>query len=49
MANLEHRPGRKPVKNFKAQKKLETTTPQEDLSLQTLEATHGSLQNDKET
>jgi hypothetical protein len=41
--------GSKPVKDFKAQIKLETTTPQEDHTLQSLQATQESLQNDKET
>jgi hypothetical protein len=41
--------GSKPVKDFKAQTKLETTTQQEDHSLQTLQATQEGLQHDKET
>jgi hypothetical protein len=41
--------GSKPVKDFKAQTILETTTPQEDHSLQALQATQEGLQNDKET
>jgi hypothetical protein len=39
----------KPGKDFKAQTKLETDTPQENHSLQTLQATQEGLQNDKET
>jgi len=35
-------------KDFKTQTKIEMTTPQEDTTLQGLEATHGGLQNDKE-
>ncbi len=44
--------GSKPVKDFKAQTKLETATPQEDHTLQTIQATQATqegLQNDKET
>jgi len=40
--------GSKPVKDFKAQTKLETTKPQEDHILQTLQATQEGLQNNKE-
>ena len=41
--------GSKPVKDVKAQTKLEATAPQEDHSLQTLQATQEGLQTDKET
>jgi hypothetical protein len=40
--------GNKVIKNFKSQPKIEMTTPQEDTTLQALEATHEGLQNDKE-
>ena len=40
--------GNKAIKNFKSQTKIEMTTSQEDTTLQTLEATHEGLQNDKE-
>jgi hypothetical protein len=40
--------GNKSVKDFKAQTKIEMTTPQNDTTLQALEATHEGLQNDKE-
>jgi len=49
MANPECEPRSIPVKDVKAQTKLETTTPQEDHTLQTLQATQEGLQNDKET
>jgi len=39
--------GNKPVKDFKAQTKIETTPTQEDHTLQSIEATHEGLQNDK--
>jgi hypothetical protein len=38
----------KPIKDFKSQTKIEMTTPQEDTTLQVLEATHEGLQNDKD-
>ena len=41
--------GRKPIKDFKAQTEIETTTPQEDHYLQALEAGQEGLQDDKET
>jgi hypothetical protein len=41
--------GSKSVKDFRAQTKLETTTPQEDHTLQTFIATQEGIQNDKET
>jgi hypothetical protein len=40
--------GNKPIKDFKSQIKIEMTTPQEDTTLQALEASHEGLQNDKE-
>jgi hypothetical protein len=40
--------GNKTVKKFKTQIKTEMKTPQEDTTLQALEATHEGLQNDKE-
>jgi hypothetical protein len=40
--------GDKTVKDFKTQTKKEMTTPQNDSSLQALEATNEGLQNDKE-
>ncbi len=40
--------GNKTVKDFKTQTKIEMTTPQNDTTLQALEATHEGLQNDKE-
>jgi len=39
--------GNKPVKDFKAQTHIETITKQEDHTLQSIEATHEGLQNDK--
>jgi hypothetical protein len=39
--------GNKPVKDFKTQTHLETTTTQEDHTLQPIEATQEGLQNDK--
>jgi len=39
--------GSKPVKDFKAQTKIETTTPQEDHYLQALEARQEGLQDFK--
>jgi hypothetical protein len=39
--------GNKPVKDFKAQTNKETTTTQEDHTLQSIEATHEGLQNYK--
>ncbi len=41
--------GRKPVRDLKTQTHIEATTPQDDHFLQSLEATHEGLQNDKET
>ena len=38
----------KTVKNFKTHTKMEMTIPQNDSSLQALEATNEGLQNDKE-
>jgi hypothetical protein len=38
--------GNKPVKDFKAQTHLETSTAQEDQTLQSIEATQEGLQND---
>jgi hypothetical protein len=40
--------GSTPVKDFKAQTKLETSTPQENHILQSLQATQECLQNDKD-
>jgi len=40
--------GNKTVKDFKTQTKLDMKTPQEDTTLQAMEATHVGLQNDKE-
>ena len=40
--------GNKTVKDFTTQTKIEITTPQNDSSLQALEATNEGLQNDKE-
>ena len=40
--------GKKPVKDFKTQMKIYMTTPQEDTTLQALEASQEGLQNDKE-
>jgi len=40
--------GNKTIKEFKFQTKIEMTTPQEDSTLQAMEATHEGLQNDKE-
>jgi hypothetical protein len=40
--------GNKTVKDFTTQTKIEMTTPQNDSSLQALEATNEGLQNDKE-
>jgi hypothetical protein len=39
--------GHKTIKNFKTQMKKEMTTPQEDTTLQALEATQEGLQNHK--
>jgi hypothetical protein len=39
--------GNKAIKDFKTQMKIEMTTPQEDNTLQALEATQEGLQNDK--
>jgi hypothetical protein len=39
--------GNKPVKDFKAQTHIETTTIQEDHTLQSIKATKEGLQNDK--
>jgi hypothetical protein len=41
--------GNKTVKGFKTQMIIVMTTPQEDTTLEALEATHEGLQNDKET
>ena len=38
--------GNKTIKDFKSQTETEMTTPQEDTTLQALEATHEGLQND---
>ena len=38
-----------PVKHLKAHAQIKTTMPQDDHSLQTLEATQEGLQNDKAT
>ncbi len=40
--------GNKTIKDFKSEAKIEIKTPQEDTTLQALEATHEALQNDKE-
>jgi hypothetical protein len=40
--------GNKTVKDFKTRIKIEMTMPQEDTTLQALEATHERMQNDKE-
>jgi hypothetical protein len=40
--------GNKTVKDFKAQTKIEMTAPQEDTIVQSLEAAHKGLQDDKE-
>jgi hypothetical protein len=40
--------GNKIVKDFKAQTKIEMTTPQNDTTLQALEPTNEGLQKDKE-
>ena len=39
--------GTQTIKDFKTQMKLEMTTPQEDTTLQALEATQEGIQNDK--
>ena len=39
--------GNKPVKDFKAHTKIDTSTTQEDYTLQSIEATREVLQNDK--
>jgi hypothetical protein len=40
--------GNKTIKDFKSQTKIEMTTPQEDTTLQAMEATHKGLQNGKD-
>ncbi len=40
--------GNKAIKDFKSQTKIEMTTPQEDTTLQAMEATHKGLQNGKD-
>jgi hypothetical protein len=40
--------GNKTVKDFKTQTKIEMITPQNDTTLQALEATHEGFQNDKD-
>ncbi len=47
MANSQHDPGKKPVKDFKTQTHVEKITTQEDHTLQPIEVTQEGLQNDK--
>jgi hypothetical protein len=47
MANSQHGPRKQTIKDLKTQMKIEMRTPQEDTTLQALEATQEGLQNEK--
>ena len=46
MANAQYRPRKQTIKDFKTQTQIEMITPQEDTTLQALEATQEGLQNE---